>query len=36
VKEADFEAETKKFKQKKKSFSTLLLCVMAFFPLEMP
>ena len=30
MKEADFEAETKI------SFPTLLLCVMAFFPLEMP
>ena len=35
VKEANFEAE-KKFQQKRISFPTLLLCVMAVFPLEMP
>ena len=35
VKEANFEAE-KKIILKKISLSTLLLCVMAVFPLEMP
>ena len=36
VKEADFEAEKKIYYKKKFSFPTLLLCVIAFFPLEMP
>ena len=36
VKETDFEAEKKNLLPKLFSFLTLLLCVMAFFPLKMP